>query len=142
MNKKKDLIIKAELLESIEDYSTEDVAGFMQDIVRAMLTQFKVKDKDYGGSWQKDGILSVHFNFKRKVDRILSQFESGELLSNGGGKENIADTLIDLSTYSLMYLFYLYKMDELDEEVIPKKVIDFINDMGKIEHEILIEKNK
>ena len=37
----------------------------------------EAKDADYGGSWQKDGIFSVHFNTKRKFDRLHNIFKNG-----------------------------------------------------------------
>ncbi len=107
--KKTDLLIKANMLEPLPDYETEDVAEFMEKIAEAMFKLFKEKDKDYDGSWQGRGLFSVQSNFERKVDRINAQFHKN-VMTEGKG-ENIADTLIDASVYTLMYLYYMYNRD-------------------------------
>lgn len=96
-----------ELLKPLSDYTTEDVAEFMETMFPEMIKLFREKDKNYNGSWQQRGLLSAQLNFERKTDRIAAQFNNGTITSDTN--ENIADTLIDTSLYSLMYLFFLYK---------------------------------
>lgn len=120
-NEKGDLVIPKEMLESIEMYTTDNAYLFLTKVSEAICVQFSEKDADYGGSWQTDGLPSVHFNFKRKVDRVITQFKNGTMTSGNG--ENIADTLIDMATYSMMYLFYMYEKDDK----VRKFVDDFIN---------------
>lgn len=103
------LVIPKEFIKPLPNYATKEVAEFIDKVSRASVNLFSQKDVDYNGSWQNKGILSVQMNFERKVDRINAQFYNGTMVSSKG--ENIADTLIDASTYSLMYTFFLYKND-------------------------------
>lgn len=113
---KKDLVITADLLESLKDYDTEEVAQFMEKLFPAMIALFRNKDKNYGGSWQNKGIFSAHSNFERKIDRINTQFYNGTITEKTN--ENISDTFIDNSIYSMMYLFFLArKLPEVKAEV-------------------------
>lgn len=126
---KPDLVIPANMLEGLENYNTPEVTTRLKDMATAMVRQFKQKDADYGGSWQKDGIMSVHFNFKRKVDRVMAQFANGTMTSGKG--ENIADTLIDLATYSLMYAYYLENKNKNVKDFIDGFIEKFLNDGKK-----------
>lgn len=116
--KKKDLLIKAEMVQPIPDYDTKEVAEFIEKLSRAGKKLFIDKDTDYDGSWQNRGLFSVQANFERKVDRINSQFYNQVMV--GESNENISDTLIDLSMYSFMYLFYLYKTVDVVKEQVDK----------------------
>jgi hypothetical protein len=113
---KNDLILKAEMLKPIDNYSTEEVADFMAMMYPKMVTFFASKDINYGGSWQKRGLLGVEANFERKIDRIEAQFYNGTITKETN--ENIADTLIDNAIYSMMYLFFLSnKLPHVKEEI-------------------------
>jgi len=103
--------IPRDMIAPVENYSTEEVAKFMRDVTDAMCNLFEKKDKAYGGSWQQRGILSAHLNLERKMDRVKSQFESGQIFDEDN-IENIADTLIDNAVYSLMNLWYHGKKRE------------------------------
>lgn len=111
---KGDLIIPRAMTDGIKDYETEKVAKFIDTTTRAMVEQFRIKDSEYDGSWQTDGLLSVHFNFKRKVDRLMAQFNNGIVSARKG--ENLGDTLVDLATYTLMYAYFMKTKDPSVEE--------------------------
>lgn len=115
-NTKNDLVISFDMLKPIENYSTADVADFMKKMYPKMVELFATKDVNYGGSWQKRGLLGVEANFERKIDRIEAQFYNGTITNKTN--ENIADTLIDNAVYSMMYLYFLSnKLPHVKEEV-------------------------
>lgn len=101
------VFIPKSMLLPIANYSTQRLADFVISLQGPMVELFKEKDKNYNGSWMNRGIISAQLNFERKIDRINAQFYNGTIshLSN----ENIGDTLMDTSIYSLFYLFYLYE---------------------------------
>jgi hypothetical protein len=117
--------ISKDMMQAIEKYDTFEVSAFMRRIMPAMVNLFESKDINYGGSWQKRGILSAQMNFERKIDRINAQFYGGTITS--ASNENIADTFVDAAVYELMYLFFLaYK-----NPMIKKQVDDFISQNTK-----------
>lgn len=114
-----DLVINKVFLEPIEGYSSEEMEKEMIRIAALAMRIFRSKDKDYKGSWQRRGILSAQMNFERKTDRVVAMFNQGALTTTNTN-ENIVDTFVDTSVYSLLYLVYLCKKDpnvrkQLDE---------------------------
>jgi len=125
----KDLVIKYDLMNPLANYSTEDVQKFMQDMFPKMIELFVSKDKNYGGSWQKRGLLSSQMNFERKVDRILEQFYNGTITEESN--ENIADTFIDNAIYSVMYLYFLSEKVPMVKEQLNNFLTKQIKDGNK-----------
>lgn len=101
------IVIPKKLLLPIDNYSTQELADFVTKLQEPLVELFKEKDKNYNGSWMNRGIMSAQSNFERKIDRINAQFYNGTI--SNITNENIGDTLMDTSIYSLFYLFYLYK---------------------------------
>ena len=110
---------RKDLLEAIPGYKFD--LETIEKIERVCKQIMVAKDKDYGGSWQKDGLLSAHLNLKRKFDRLHNLFMSG--FDTEVGDETVLDTLIDLRNYTTLYLKFLTKkdlnyfviLDDLDE---------------------------
>lgn len=76
----------------------------LQLAAEALAKLQEMKDKSYGGSWQKYGEKSSVFpNVARKFDRIAN------IMVNDvdPGDEPIVDTVADLATYSLLWLTYI-----------------------------------
>jgi hypothetical protein len=92
------------LLEQIQNYNIEDVLLFIEKLDEESRNIIRSKDKDYGGSWQQDGILSVHLNTKRKWDRLQNMFENGFQTPEN---ESIMDTLLDLRNYLSLYIYFI-----------------------------------
>lgn len=114
------VVFPKEYFTDIENYKSADVVILMRKIQAASLNLFAIKDKDYDGSWQKDGLVSAFLNLKRKFDRLESQFKNGFT----GDAENIGDTLIDLQMYSLMNIYFLYEKDDQVKEFIDQFIED------------------
>jgi len=96
-----------DLMSQIENYNVEEVLEFLDKLHSVSQKITKEKDEDYGGSWQKDGLLSVHLNTKRKWDRLQNIFENG--FNVNLETETALDTLIDLRNYVGLYTFFLSK---------------------------------
>lgn len=76
----------------------------MLKIQHEALQLFKRKNKDYGDSFAKYGIIGVLIRMEDKLQRALSITTNGiNLVEN----EGIRDTLIDLHNYSAMSLMLL-----------------------------------
>lgn len=125
----RDLTIPSELMASLSDYKTEEVAQFMEKIFPAMMKLFREKDVNYNGSWQQRGVLSAQMNFERKVDRINAQFYNGTISARTN--ENISDTLIDNGVYSLMYLFLLYNKVPVVKQQVDEFIHKYTNQNGR-----------
>ena len=119
MPKSKDTIqIPLEMLEPIENYNAEEFAKVMLIMAEERVSLYKEKDKQYGGSWMKDGGLGAYLNLKRKIDRILTRFKRGTLFSWESDRtgEATLDTLMDLSNYSDMFMGLLFfKISSMQE---------------------------
>lgn len=97
-----------ELLTPIKDYNFEpDLVDKIEGVCKKIMIE---KDKDYGGSWQKDGLLSAHMNLKRKFDRLHTIFLNG--FSTEVADETVLDTLIDLRNYTTLYISFLTQKDD------------------------------
>lgn len=125
----KDLVIKYDLMAPLPNYSTEEVKAFMAEMFPKMMELFASKDKAYGGSWQKRGLLSSQMNFERKTDRILEQFYNGTITEESN--ENIADTFIDNAVYSMMYLFFLSEKVPMVKQQVTEFLTKQIKDGNK-----------
>jgi len=106
-NKIPDLVLPGDLILPIENYSTTDLTNWMSKLQSPIINLVTEKDKNYNGSWANRGILSAQLNFERKIDRINAQFYNGTIHQRTN--ENITDTFIDNSVYSLFYLYLLSK---------------------------------
>lgn len=108
MVKEEDFIkFKKALLEPIPDYRLDmDTIGVIEEACKDLMRK---KDKDYGGSWQQDGLLSVHMNLKRKFDRLHKLFLEG--FNPSVEDETVLDTLIDLRNYTTLYIMFMVKKD-------------------------------
>ena len=112
------------LMEQIEDYHIKDVLVFLDTLHKTSQKITEEKDKDYGGSWQKDGLLSVHLNTKRKWDRLQNIFENGFEMNLES--ETVIDTLIDLRNYVSLYAFFINKK-------YPEQFLKFIKENTDVE---------
>lgn len=103
------------LMEEIPDYKMDsETKRTLERLEQKCMNILEAKDADYGGSWQKDGIFSVHFNLKRKFDRLHNIFKNGFKQESG---ESALDTLMDLRNYVSLYILYmLHKDPELLKE--------------------------
>lgn len=100
-----------ELLKGIENYDAKDIVKFM-DIHHSVKKRiFKLKDKNYGGSWQQDGLLGAFLNWKRKIDRLLNMFKSGILFDSVSNisNETVNDTLLDCENYNTLFLYLMFR---------------------------------
>jgi hypothetical protein len=92
-------------------YSSEEALRTIEAMQGQRLGLMEAKDKQYGGSWQKDGLMGAFMNTKRKIDRILSQWESGAILepNDTADGDTILDTIEDTIAYLELYTFLLFR---------------------------------
>lgn len=98
------------MLVGMEDYDSESLIKFVENYNQHKVKVMREKDRQYGGSWQKDGAIGAYLNLKRKMDRILNKFTQGTLFNfdtDSAGENNI-DTFLDMENYSSMLLGYLF----------------------------------
>lgn len=104
MMKSEEVIFQKWMLKGNLNYDSKAIEVFMslQSEDRRLL--FGEKDKQYGGSWQKDGQIGAFLNLKRKMDRVLQKWQDGSLfdMSEDSVGENNLDTLMDMDNYSQM----------------------------------------
>lgn len=96
------------------DYDTRE--KMFLNIVDNMLTIYKNKNRDYGGSvtqtYNKFGLTSFLVRLSDKLDRLISLNDKKEILVKD---EKIEDTLIDLANYAILALIEL-KLDKGDNK--------------------------
>jgi hypothetical protein len=108
------VIFQKNILTPIPDYKLDmELISRINSVCEEIM---KDKDKDYGGSWQADGLLSAHLNTKRKWDRIQNLFMSG-FDNTQVNDETILDTLLDLRNYVTLYISFLIRKDPNMSEV-------------------------
>lgn len=112
------IYFKKSVLEPIPDYKLN--IELLKKLEDKCLGLMREKDADYGGSWQTDGVLSVHMNLKRKFDRLHNIFKNG--FNTNVDNETVLDTLMDLRNYTSLYIMFLATKDkgilkELEKEV-------------------------
>jgi len=94
------------LLEPIENYKLDEEALELLRELEVKCSQLMIKkDRDYGGSWQKRGIMSVNENSARKWDRLQNLFKNG--FSIEVKDETVLDTLMDLRNYVSLYIYFM-----------------------------------
>lgn len=108
MSKEK-VVFDRDLLSEIENYSLNNNLELIELIDKFCIELLKRKDSDYGGSWQKDGILSAHLNTKRKFDRLHNIFLNG--LNFDTQDDTVLDTLVDLRNYVTLYIVFMVNKD-------------------------------
>lgn len=104
---KSQVCFDVESMEQIQNYDIKDVLSFLEKLNSASMKITESKDKDYGGSWQKDGVIGVHLNTKRKWDRLHNLFQNG--FQNDLKDETVMDTLVDLRNYVGLYIYFMDK---------------------------------
>ena len=127
MNNKDNIVVfDRDMLEPIENYKMDKKLIVLIDNISNSI--MVTKDEDYGGSWQADGLLSVHLNTKRKFDRVHKLFMSG--FTNSVLDETVLDTLIDLRNYATLYISFLVRKDSNKMAALNdmKFVVDALND--------------
>jgi len=102
---KKRISFDEELLKEIQGYSLEKNMKLLHKIEQISLSVLEKKDADYGGSWQKDGVLGAHLNMKRKFDRLHNIFMNG--FDTKLDEETVMDTLLDLRNYISLYIVFM-----------------------------------
>ena len=97
-----------------------DTADFsnLVKILPAILELQLQKSSVYGRSYCRHGELSIFFNTERKWDRLLNIMEKAmknnsisDLHSEGTATETFFDTLVDLASYSLLWIGYIVEQD-------------------------------
>ena len=86
------------------------------NILPAILELQAQKASVYGRSYCRHGDLSIFFNTERKWDRILNIMEKAiakgevnKLYGEGTPTESFFDTVVDLASYSLLWVGYIYE---------------------------------
>ena len=103
-NKDEYTLFWKKITKGIDKYDTAELVKWMEEDLQRRLELLKDKDKHYGGSWQKDGMLGAYINLKRKIDRIQHMFLKGTIFDfDDSLEENIYDTLQDLQNYTAMF---------------------------------------
>lgn len=113
---------KKELIEGFSNYVNSqnqlsiDNINVMK-VIPALLKLQNDKSLIYGRSWCKHGELSCFFNLERKWDRIQNIMEHA--MEEGIGyihgdeastpTETFTDTIVDLASYSLLWMSYIYE---------------------------------
>lgn len=112
--------VKEELIKEYERYVRSQDKLYpdginAQKVVTAILNLQHDKEAVYGQSWRKYGQMSAFLNVARKWDRIdnivQNAVENGmsALFSDESGtaQETFLDTVVDLASYSLLWVGYL-----------------------------------
>lgn len=120
-------LVHPSVTSSLKDYDNEKIKRFIE-ILQSRGNQLMVlKDKKYGGSWQKDGKIGAFLNLKRKMDRVLEGYKTGEIFEVEGSETTI-DSVVDMLKYGEMYLSLLYfKAEEIGDDKTIAKFNEYFN---------------
>ena len=129
----KKVIFKQSDLVGLPEYDSKQMLTVIERLMASGRTLFTEKDAQYGGSWQKDGLIGAFLNLKRKMDRLLNKWSNGELLGldEDSTRESITDTFVDMNNYSYMMLGLMFlKSKDVEEynhfvELAPELGVDF-----------------
>lgn len=109
--------------QALENYDSAKFAAFLTQYNNDKIDLYKEKDATYGGSWQKDGLVSAFLNLKRKIDRLINMWQNGDIFNFGGKGESILDTFQDMENYSALcvgFIIFSIKSEEQYDATIPQ----------------------
>lgn len=118
-NGKSKMVDITRLTESLEHYDFNNIYEAIKTVAKDRWNLMKEKDRSYGGSWQQDGFLGAFINLKRKIDRLLNHYKSGDIfspLSSSSDGEQIIDTFVDMINYAEMNIAFLILDSKTKEE--------------------------
>jgi hypothetical protein len=82
-------------------------------ITNSMLELYKLKNKNYGNSFDKtldeDGLLVAKIRMSDKLNRFSNLIKQE---SSGTVDESVVDTLLDLANYAIMTVIWMCKEKE------------------------------
>ena len=102
-----------------------------EKITQAMLEIYKVKNANYGSSFDKsldeDGLIVSKIRIGDKFNRFVSLLKKDSM---GTVDESIYDTLLDLANYAILTIMWLENKEE--ESSTPPKIEDSSSKKSKI----------
>lgn len=102
-----------------------------EKITQLMLEIYKVKNANYGSSFDKsldeDGLIVSKIRLGDKFNRFASLLKKDSM---GTADESIYDTLLDLANYAILTIMWLKNKEE--ESITPPKIEDSSSKKSKI----------